>query len=508
MFSQADLLQIQQKGITIDQVNQQIEYFRKGFGSLNVKRPAIRKDGIIILDEKQKELLIAEFETRKKNKKLLKFVPASGAATRMFKAMFDYLSLPSDAPLFPDISYLVNHIELFAFYDDLKIALQHNNLTLPALIENKRVKDVLKYILSSEGLNYGQLPKCLLKFHNYPEGSRTALEEHMVEGALYNCNSDRSVNIHLTVSPDHIQLVRELIERVRNKYETEFKVTFQIALSVQKSSTDTLALNVENLPFRDDDGTILFRPGGHGALLNNLNEIDADIIFIKNIDNVVPDRLKDETVRYKKALAGLLMQLQQQILQYFNILEKEEIPHSSFYSEVTSFIECNLGYQFPRSFHSMNPIEQKKLMLKILNRPLRVCGMVENTDEPGGGPYWVESKDGSLSLQILELSQINLNDESQRQACKNATHFNPVDLVISTHDCKGQKFDLTQFRDPDTGFISLKSNDGKELKALELPGLWNGSMAFWNTVFVEVPMVTFAPVKTVNDLLRIEHQNY
>jgi hypothetical protein len=309
------------------------------------------------------------------------------------------------------------------------------------------------------------------------------------------------------LSPEHIQAVNKLISDVKSRYEQLFQVVFKVELSVQNSSTDSIAVDGSNLPFRNDNGSLLFRPGGHGVLLENLNELEGDVIFIKNVDNIVPDRLKDETVSYKKALAGLLFQLQKQVFEYLHILENNADNNEKLFTEIKKFIESNFGYRFSPAFNSKES-DMRTCLMKILNRPIRVCGMVQNVGEPGGGPYWIEHNDGSQSLQILESAQINLDDEKQREVFKNATHFNPVDLVIATRDYKGQKFDLTRFRDPDTGLISIKSKEGKELKALEFPGLWNGGMAFWNTVFVEVPIITFNPVKTINDLLRIEHQNF
>jgi hypothetical protein len=508
MFSQADLFQIQQKGITLDQVNQQLEYFKKGFPYLKLIKPAVQNDGVITLNVQEKEQLIAEFEAQKSNKKLIKFVPASGAATRMFKSMIDHLTKPSNALLPGDVGQVIGHLELFAFYDDLKKIFTKNGLSLDTLRKDGLYHNIIKFIINEEGLNYGKLPKCLLKFHNYPEGTRTSLEEHLVEGALYAQNFDRSVDIYFTVSPEHIQPVSKLIEEVKKRYEMTYHVIFNIVLSIQKSCTDTIAMDGNNFPFRNSNGSLLFRPGGHGALLENLNDIEGDIIFIKNIDNVVPDRLKSETILYKKTLAGLLLKLQKHAFDYLNKFENASGYDKDLNAEVVKFIESGFGYRFSPAFVAMTENKQTTLLVKLLDRPIRVCGMVQNTDEPGGGPYWVENSDGSLSLQILELSQINLDDEQQRQIFKNATHFNPVDLVVAIRDYKGRKYNLTQFRDPDTGFITTKSKDSKELKALELPGLWNGAMAFWNTVFVEVPLITFNPVKTINDLLRIEHQNY
>jgi hypothetical protein len=502
MLSKNDLLLLQSKGITAERVQEQIEFFKQGFPFVKVVKAAEHLDGIEKFDNKEVEEYIAEYELKAPTKRIVKFVPASGAATRMFKSMFEQLERTPDAPLSSDVAQVVDQIKDFAFYDDLMEVMQKSGPS--AILPSNHA--LLLAILSPEGLNYGNLPKGLLKFHNYPEGGRTSIEEHLVEGALYSRNADRSVHIHFTVSPEHQEHFEVLIRKVREAYEKQYKVQFEISFSIQKSSTDTIAVDSNNLPFRNLDGSLLFRPGGHGALIDNLNDLDADIIFIKNIDNVVPDHLKNETVRYKKVLGGLLLKLQERVFEYSRKLEEPKSRTAVFYAEVINFIETNLGYSFHKKALPIDIEELKDLLTDTLNRPIRVCGMVKNTGEPGGGPFWVENPDGSLSLQILEGSQFDKSDHKQKQILESATHFNPVDLVVTTHDFKGHKFDLTKYRDPKTGFISSKSKDGKELKALELPGLWNGAMAYWNTAFVEVPLLTFNPVKSINDLLRPEHQ--
>jgi hypothetical protein len=505
MFSQTDILLIQQKGINVDVVKQQVDYFKNGIPFLNISKPATANDGILVPDEKAIDRLISVFESQKRDKKIIKFVPASGAATRMFKALYEFISKPVSAIIPDDVAQVINKLELFAFYHELREIFAKKGQNLAVLIENSSYQELIDYILTDKGLNYGNLPKGLLKFHAYPEVSRTAMEEHLVEGALYAKNADHSVTIHFTVSPEHLDAFNKLANQVKEMYENNFGVKFHISFSVQKSSTDTIAVDEKNNPFRDNNGMLTFRPGGHGALLDNLNDLDGDIIFLKNIDNVVPDRLKQQTVRYKRVLAGLLLQLQEKVFEYLFKLEKNVSLDNLFYNEVSTFIQIHLGYRFPSGFSSLDTASRAQWLVKILNRPIRVCGMVKNTGEPGGGPFWIVNQDGAQSLQILESSQFNLNEENHQQVYKKATHFNPVDIVMATHDYKGQKFNLTQYRDPDTGFISLKSKDGREIKALELPGLWNGAMANWNTAFVEVPLITFNPVKSINDLLRPEH---
>ncbi len=495
MFKENDIELLTKKGINEALVKEQLNYFRNGFPVLDIAKPATISDGIKHLDEAELSDYRSVYDKEKANKKIVKFVPASGAATRMFKALFEFVESKN---LNQDTEEVLLKLNSFAFYGELKEILLKNGISPEEKDKPETALKIIDAILNSSGLNYGNLPKGLLKFHLYNDGARTAFEEHLAEGALYATGKGNLVNIHFTVSPEHREGFVRLLDKVKSKFEEDYKVKLEVDLSEQKPSTDTIAADANNEPFRDKNGNILFRPGGHGALLDNLNEIDADIIFIKNIDNVVPDSLKEQTILYKKALAGLLIRLQSEITAYLDKLESGE----SNLQEAVTFIEKNLGYTFSSS---LGEEEKKSKVKQILNRPLRVCGMVRNQGEPGGGPFWVKAADGSLSLQILESSQFNLSLPEHKQAFQGSTHFNPVDLICSTKDKNGKPFPLHQYRDPDTGFISIKSKDGKELKALELPGLWNGSMAFWNTVFVEVPVVTFNPVKTINDLLRPQH---
>jgi hypothetical protein len=366
------------------------------------------------------------------------------------------------------------------------------------------VKTAIATLLGEEGLSYGKLPKGLLKFHKYEDGARTPVEEHLVEGALYAGGKNGNVNVHFTVSPEHRPLFEALVAKVAPKYEKKFGVKYSVSFSEQKASTDTVAANPDNTPFRGKDGKILFRPGGHGALIENLNDLDADVIFIKNIDNVVPDRLKAETVEYKKLIAGVLVSKQKKAFQYLELLDSGKYTHAQL-EEIIRFLRDELCCRNPE-LKDLEDAELAIYLKKKLNRPMRVCGMVKNVGEPGGGPFLAYNQDGTISLQILESSQIDKNNAEYLQMFQNGTHFNPVDLVCAVKDYKGNKFNLTKYVDSQTGFISSKSKDGKELKALELPGLWNGAMSDWNTIFVEVSLGTFNPVKTVNDLLRPQHQ--
>ena len=418
----------------------------------------------------------------------------------MFKALFEFLG--SDSKTFEDKGFnsayhFFENIQDFAFYDDLSDAYSRD------IKENFDHAEVLECLLESKGLDYGKLPKGLLKFHRYKDEIRTSTEEHLTEGANY-ANSNGKVNIHFTVSPEHQQKFYEHILTVMRKYEARFNVKFNINFSIQKPSTDTIAVDLGNEPFRDENGDILFRPGGHGALIENLNDIDADIIFVKNIDNVVHDKLKEDTYTYKKALAGLLVMLRNKVFAYIKKLK--DSPDDALLEEVKEFLEKEMYTELDDQFAQRSNEEKTEYLIRKLNRPIRVCGMVKNEGEPGGGPFFVQRASGSVSLQIVEGAQIDMTDTEKTEIVKNATHFNPVDLVLSVKDHKGKEFDLRQFVDPETGFISEKSKDGRSLKAQELPGLWNGAMSDWLTIFAEVPITTFNPVKVVNDLLRDAHQ--
>ena len=408
----------------------------------------------------------------------------------------------------PDTDFIKTffaNISKYAFYDALNDACVVNEgKPIEELIDEGNYKAVIACLLNEEGLNYGKLPKGLLQFHAYDDCVRTPLEEHLVEGALYAAGKDGKVYVHFTVSPEHRPLFEALVAQKKAEYESKFGVTYNISFSEQKSSTDTVAATIDNEPFRNDDGTILFRPGGHGALIENLNDIDADVVFIKNIDNVVPDRLKDPTVRFKKVIAGVLVTLQQQAFDYIRLLDTGKYTHEDL-EKMIRFMRDELCQRNP-NLKNLEDTEMAVYLRQKLNRPMRVCGMVKNVGEPGGGPFLAYNQDGTISLQILESSQIDTNNEEYVKMFKSGTHFNPVDLVCAVKDYQGRPFDLPKYVDPQTGFISSKSKNGKELKALELPGLWNGAMSDWNTVFVEVPLETFNPVKTVNDLLREQHQ--
>lgn len=505
MFTSADLAQLEQKKISQEKIEEQLAYFRKGFPFFDIIASASTGKGIKKVTEQEVAAYLNSWQTYlSQEKKVVKFVPASGAASRMFKDLFEFLTADYTTPQNDFEKKFFDEIKRFAFYHALnEVCLRRNGKGIEALIEDKEYKTIVDHLLNKEGLNYGQLPKGLLLFHSYPSGSRTAMEEHLVEGALYACNKANEVNLHFTVSPEHRPLFEQLTREKQAQYEKEYGITYHIDFSEQKSSTDTLAADEHNEPFRDQ-GKLLFRPGGHGALIENLNDIDGDVIFIKNIDNVVPDSFKESTVTYKKLIAGVLIEVQQKAFDYLRLIDTGKYTHDQLL-EMLYFLQDELCIKNPDT----KMLEDVELVLYIksrLNRPIRVCGMVKNEGEPGGGPFLTVNQDKSISLQILESSQIDLNDEKKKAMFQQGTHFNPVDLVCAVKDYQGNKFNLPDYVDKNTGFISLKSKNGKELKALELPGLWNGAMSDWNTLFVEVPVETFNPVKTVNDLLRKEHQ--
>jgi hypothetical protein len=505
MIDEKDKELLHKKGISEQQISEQLERFKKGFPFLRIEKPATAGDGIEVIDNTDINFYLDEWDNYlSEDVDIVKFVPASGAASRMFKDLFEFYDADYNEPQKPFEQKFFNEIKKFAFYNALNdMCFENNKKHIDELIAEGDYKNIVANLLFEDGLNYGALPKGLLLFHSYGNTARTPMEEHLVEGALYAKSKSNKVNMHFTVSAEHLKLFEALQKEKQSIYEEKFGVKYNISFSEQKPSTDTIAADSENKPFREN-GKLVFRPGGHGALIQNLNDIDADIIFIKNIDNVVPDSLKDVTVKYKKLLAGILVNIQNQIFNYLEILEGGELTDDEL-DEIVDFTEEVLNIQND-SLEGLDLPEIIDYLYSKLNRPTRVCGMVKNEGEPGGGPFFTENEDGTVSLQILESSQIDVSKPEEKKLMEQSTHFNPVDLVCAVKDFKGKKFNLPEFVDQNTGFISLKSKNGKELKALELPGLWNGAMSDWNTVFVEVPIQTFNPVKTVNDLLRVEHQ--
>ena len=508
-FTDSDRRQMAALGLSEEAVQKQIENFRQGFPKMELLAAAtIDNGGILRLDDSQIALYTKAYKQSAKGKKILKFVPASGAATRMFKDLYTFTATYFGEEYkiekeHPAVKEFLQHIRTFAFFDDLQKTMEHAHADFGDYMDRGDFATVINFLLQDKYMGYGGLPKGLLKFHRYGHTQRTPLEEHIVEGAEYARMDNDTVNLHFTVSPDHRALFRNKVAEVKRFYENAFGVKLNISFSEQKHYTDIIAVDEQNNPVRDDKGMLVFRPGGHGALIENLNEQRADLIFIKNIDNVVPDWMKHTTIVYKKALAGLLFSVQEQIFKFLRQIDKGATPAQL--KAMARFVTDTLHLELPEGFGKSPAKEQAAQLRAIFHRPLRVCGMVRNQGEPGGGPFFIRDSHGIKSLQIIETAQINRNDPAQEAILAGATHFNPVDLVCATKDYRGRYFDLRKYVDPATGFISKKSKGATVLKSQELPGLWNGAMANWNTLFVEVPLATFNPVKTVNDLLRKEH---
>ncbi len=501
-FSKKDLQTIAASGIDTVEVQRQIEIFRGRVEPARLIRPARIGDGIVRVTPEEKEAFVSLHNQAARSGRMLKFVPASGVASRLFKDWQSCYYGGSFASNEGSAKFLQD-IPRFAFYDDLKDAMASDGQSIERCMRDKRYGDILGYILTRKGLNYLSLPKALLKFHIYPGHSRTALEEHLVEAALYVRDARDICRVHFTVSEGHEPQFKDFLSRVKGDYENLYRVSYDLSVSTQLRSTDTIAMDMHNKPFRDRKGQILFRPGGHGALLRNLNAVGGDIIFLKNIDNVVPDRLKDITVLHKKVLGGYLVRLQDEIYRILSLLSGKGVDDVEL-SSIIRFCRERLFVSFPEGFKDDSAPAKKEYIFQKLNRPIRVCGMVKNEGEPGGGPFWVEEKDGTESLQIVDQDQIDSSEE-QEHIWTSSTHFNPVDLVCGVRDYRGGRFDLRLYANQNAASISVKTHENRKLKALELPGLWNGSMAFWNTVFVEVPLETFNPVKTIEDLLRKSH---
>ncbi len=506
-FTYKDTAQLKEKGISKQKVLDQIETFKEGIPFVHLEKAAVINDGIVHVDDE--DAMISYFEGNIDGKTILKFVPASGAASRMFKAMFNFVDAydPSKESLDAYIErtgdkavqQFVAAMDKFSFYGTVMSRIEGKYTT-----EGEKAHGFVKEMLSEEGLNFGFYPKGLLPFHRCKHGGATPFKAHLKEAALY-AKTDGSANLHFTISPQHDAIFKKeeaiSVPRISQKTATEFQVSY----SYQKSATDTLAVDMDNQPFRNTDGSILFRPGGHGALIENLNDQDADIIFIKNIDNVVVDKNLEAVANSKKMLGGLLLTIQHKAFGHVRKLEAAQIT-TAVLEEAKQFVEKELNGRFPSNFDAATHKQQVAMVRSKLHRPIRICGMVKNEGEPGGGPFWITDTEGNTSLQIIESAQIDMDNPGQVAILKDSTHFNPVDLVCAVKDHQGKKYNLLDFVDPKQGFITGKTKEGKELKALELPGLWNGAMARWNTIFAEVPLVTFNPVKTVNDLLKPSHQ--
>lgn len=510
-LSSADKRQLEAKGISQTDLQEQLCGFEKGFPFSRIAAPALKGRGVLEIDPTEIDQYRRLYREKSRQERVLKFVPASGAATRMFKDLYafcDACRAGSSAAGKPEVREFLDHLSAFAFYEELEQAvLKAKGAPIQDFLNRGDYLPVIETLLEKEGLSYGHLPKALLRFHRYADENRTALEEHLTEAALYaSCGGE--CNLHFTVSPEHQTAFEKCVAEVLPVYEKKYGIRYHISYSQQKSSTDTVAVNLDNTIFRDENGRMVFRPGGHGALIQNLNDREEEIVFIKNIDNVTTDALRQDTVVYKELLAGVLVERREAVFAYLRQLEDMHQVYPSFLQELKAFVCNRLSLSLPENFNQMNQRMQLEYYKRILNRPIRVCGVVKNTGEPGGGPFWVLPQgEGACSLQIVESSQIDKSDAEQKRIFETSEFFNPVDLVCALYDYKHCKFNLLQYVDPQTAFISFKSVQGKDIKAMELPGLWNGAMAHWITLFVEVPQSVFTPVKTVNDLLRPQHKN-
>ena len=509
LFTEEDKVLLSEKGISTRQVATQIETFREGIPPVQLCKAAVIGDGIERLTPEQQQGLRRHYRANSEGLKIVKFTPASGAASRMFKALFAFLKdFDPGKHSLDDYFFDGNNQAIKTFYEGLEKFPFYK--TILARIEGKYqnrgelLHAFVEEMLSEGGLNYGFYPKGLLPFHKYGTHLATPLEEHLKEGASY-ARSTGLAHLHFTISVQHQSMFEEEYNRVGNRISGQTGCTFEVSYSYQKGATDTLAVTPDNRPFRDREGRMLFRPGGHGALLENLNEQDADLLFIKNIDNVVPERSLEEITAWKEVLGGYLLRVQDEAYRFSRMLE-EGTPDQGQLKRVRQFLEESLNVRMPEAYVGYSLEEKLSVIKDKLLRPIRICGMVRNEGDPGGGPFWIRDAKGNESLQIVESAQVDMDSREQREIFEQATHFNPVDLVCGVRDACGKKFNLMNFRDPKQGFITDKTYEGRPLKALELPGLWNGGMAYWNTVFVEVPITTFNPVKTVNDLLKTAHQ--
>jgi hypothetical protein len=504
MFTEQDREQLFQQGIEVKEAERQYDIVKNNSGYVDVVKPAVSGCGILAMDENYKQQLISRYEQNLSNEKIVKFVPASGAASRMFKDLHSFRNGGTSASATKAARFFFEHLHEFAFFQALKKKIAENGLNLAELLEKKDYCTVIDYLLTEKGLNYAQTPKGLILFHQYGEIARTAFEEHLVEAMEYACDKAQNVRLHFTVSPEHWSAFETVKNDLVPQYEQQYGTPFDIEFSTQHSSTDTLAFAADNTPFRAEDGKLVFRPGGHGSLIKNINEIDADILFIKNIDNVCLDKYKKDTIVYKKLLIGLLLDLKMLIFNFLNEMEGELLSEEKL-QEIERFLQEKFFITMPDSYQNLSLAEKQNGLFEKLNRPVRICGMVKREDEPGGGPFWVKNPQGEISLQIVETSEMDLSDLSQKERLDSSEFFNPVDLVCLLKNYRGKAFNLSDYVDFSRYFISEKSQNGKPLKAIENPGLWNGAMSDWLTVFAEVPLSTFSPVKTVNDLLRKEH---
>ena len=508
----ADRAALAARGLTPEKFSTLLSHFERGFPPIRLDRPCTLGDGIDVFSDDADRYLRLHAQAAAAGR-VTKFVPASGAASRMFRTLLSVAAEPTDKPALSAKAAngdddartalrFVDELDRFAFSDDLRACLARDGYRLDHLVSKGRYTLLFRSLLTSAGLHYAAMPKGLVPFHRYADHIRSAFEEHLAEAAEYACDAAGVARVHFTVSDEHRATVRAHLDRPGSRSMPP-GVRFEITYSVQKPATDTPAVDADGTPVRDARDVLVFRPGGHGALLDNLGALGADIVCIKNIDNVLPDRLRPAATRSTRLLCGYLIELQQAAFSHLVQLERRD-PQAL--SAAGAFVRDRLALHLPADFTSMTREAQRAALADRLNQPLRVCGVVKNTGLPGGGPFWVAAADGTGSRQLVESSQVEMDDADQRACWRHATHFNPVDMVCGMRDHTGRPFDLTRFRDPTTGFISEKSYAGRTIRALEWPGLWNGGMAGWNTVFVEIPAAAFQPVKTVMDLLLVEHR--
>lgn len=510
------LAEINTFGISKEQIIQQLKLFESGTGFIDVIEPCKKGNGIFAVDETQHTELIEIYSLAALSGRLTKFVPASGAATRMFSKIQSYLNesgdiyfskLKSDSCKYPkakSVFEFITNLQNFAFYDELKSILTRENIFSENIKDDSNISVILKRLLDPEGLNYAFYPKGALPFHKYENKARTAFEEHLFEAAKLVLDQSNKVKVHFTISEEHTELFLKIINMSVNEFEMK-GIQLEVDYSYQKKSTNIVSVTPDNKLFLDSKGNLVFRPAGHGALIENLDEIDGDIILVKNIDNILPSTKNDLSILYQKIMTGFLISIQKQIFCYLNSIENKNY-NEKLISEITEFAKEMLQLYLPEDFDKHTTDAKADYLFLKLNRPLRVCGMVKNEGHPGGGPFFVQNKDGEVSIQIVEESQINQNNSKHLKIFKASTHFNPVDMILGVRDYKGRKFNLKNFVDETSGIITTKTYEGKTIKVLELPGLWNGSMAYWNTVFIEIPAETFNPVKEINDLLKQAHK--
>ncbi len=513
-FSQQDIAQIEKKGIKVQQVEDQIATFVRGNKTVKINTASTIDNGIIQLDKTEAKKNIAIYDGLMHNFKIVIFIPASGAATRMFKELYGFIEKydPKTDSLSNylgdkknyNLAQFLNNLNKLPFYDEALKLTYKNHPDFESLSADAQKYYLVNTFLKEGGMDLGNSPKGLVPFHKYEKNIATAFEEHLYEAVTYASKNNRA-NLHFTVSNEHLEKFQQEFKKIKERVEKQTDITFHITYSFQDPKTDTIAVTDSNEAFRTLDGELFFRPGGHGALIDNLNNLEADLVFIKNIDNLVTKERRNNLAFYKKMLGGKLLKLQQECFYYLEVLDKADFSSVNL-QQILEFMKDHLFLDVENDGASISESEKIERMKELLNRPLRICGMVKNEGEPGGGPFLVEFQNGEQSLQIIESAQIDNTNPHQNEIAQNATHFNPVDLVCGLKNYKGEKFDLHNYVDHDMSFISSKTKDGKNLKALELPGLWNGAMAKWNTVFVEVPVSTFNPVKTVADLLKKSHQ--